>query len=147
MIAIIGLGNILMGDDGIGCHIAKKLMEENLENVEIIEAGTSLIKILPQLTKYDKIIFIDAIKGEKPPGEIYIIEPKPSQVIPERAISLHEINLNSLIQMKEKLGIKAKIIIVGIQPAQIKPTLNLSKEVEKVIPKVIKIIERIVKNQ
>lgn len=145
MIAIIGLGNVLMGDDGVGYHIAKILMEKPPPNTEVIDAGTSLVKIIPSLSDYNVIIFIDAVDFGGNPGEICLIEPGKEKINSERAISLHEINLNSLVQMKGMLGIKAKIIIVGIQPARTNTlTLELSDEVKKAIPKAIRIINEMV---
>ncbi|MFP3946925.1 MAG: hydrogenase maturation protease, partial [Archaeoglobaceae archaeon] len=71
-IAVIGIGNILLGDEGVGVRIVEELRKSDLpENVEVHDGATSGIALLNFLVDKDKVIIVDAVKGGEEPGTVY----------------------------------------------------------------------------
>ena len=64
---VVGIGNVLLKDEGIGCHVVQALQEADLSDVEIIDGGTSL-DVLQLSEDADKLIIVDAVKGGGMPG-------------------------------------------------------------------------------
>ena len=71
-VVILGVGNLLLSDEGVGVHVANKLMEMDLPaGVEVIEGGTDGFRLMNVVTEADRLIVVDAVKGGSPPGSIY----------------------------------------------------------------------------
>ena len=76
-ILILGIGNVLLGDEGIGVHTVRALVNAVLpENVTILDGGTGGFHLMSYIQEYPKIIMIDATIDGKPPGTITLIKPK-----------------------------------------------------------------------
>lgn len=72
---IIGVGNLLLGDEGLGVHIVEELNEINLPpNVEFFDGGTGGVSILNLMEGADKVIIVDAVLGGGEPGQIYVVD-------------------------------------------------------------------------
>ena len=140
-ITVIGIGNLLLKDEGIGVHIADALQELDLpDNVEIIDGGTS-----PDLPAYleptDKLIIIDAVEAGGKPGTVYRFYP--DDLTPETGelISLHELGLMSSLKMMSLLGNEPKeVTIIGVQPKEIDWGTELSTELREKIPDIVGIV-------
>jgi hydrogenase maturation protease len=129
-VVVIGLGNLLMSDEGVGVHLAQRFSDLSREysSVEFIDAGTGGVSILHFLEGRQKAVFIDcAIMGE-PPGVIRRFTPE--QVESRKALtgrSLHEADLLKTIDMAKQLGqCPAEITIFGIEPENVGPGTELS---------------------
>ena len=71
-VVVIGIGNILQRDDGMGVHVVKQLENEGLPStIELVDGGTATLSLLSYFMKYKKIIIIDSLKGGLAPGTIY----------------------------------------------------------------------------
>ncbi|GAH50651.1 unnamed protein product, partial [marine sediment metagenome] len=93
-IVILGLGNILLKDEGVGVHIAREVAGKDLpENVEIIDGGTASLDVLMSMKDVDKLIIIDALKGGEEPGSIYRLSREDLSGRTKNPVSLHQINL------------------------------------------------------
>ena len=76
-IGVLGIGNILLKDDGIGVHIVNELLKESYpQNVDIIDGGTAILDLLDVFVKNNKIIVVDTLKGGHEPGTIYKVTPE-----------------------------------------------------------------------
>ena len=74
-IAVVGVGNILMGDEGIGVKVVEELRKERLpEGVELFDGGTAFHVLVDDLIDFDKLIIVDAVLGGESPGTIYRFE-------------------------------------------------------------------------
>jgi len=142
-IAVVGMGNLLLKDEGIGVHVAQALQEmapENGSNLQIVDGGTSP-DVLLSLDKVDKLIIIDAVKGDCEPGTIYRLGP---DEIPENgaeATSLHQVGLMQSLQILDKFGLKPpKVVIVGIQPKEIDWGTEPSAELGQKIPEMMRLV-------
>ncbi|PIU83034.1 MAG: hydrogenase maturation protease [Elusimicrobia bacterium CG06_land_8_20_14_3_00_38_11] len=152
--AVVGFGNILMGDEGVGIHVVKELQMQNakckIRDVEFIDGGTSALDIILSLKDIDKLVVIDAVKNGGIPGEIYKFhnftipcEDKFSQFQNSgmQKTSLHDLNLVDALKIAEKLGTLPKeIVFIGVEPKEIEPKMGLSEELKTKIPEIIKTV-------
>jgi hydrogenase maturation protease len=135
-ILIMGLGNVLLGDEGIGIHVVKALEKETLpSNADIMDGGTGGFQILAELQSYPTVIMIDATLSEQPPGHIRVTEPRYSSDFP-KSLSSHDIGLKDLLDsatLLEKMP-KIYLVVVTIDPSQ-EISMELSEEVkESILP-------------
>src|ERR1035437_500008 len=92
-ILILGIGNYLMGDEGIGVHVANRLQKENLPpGIDIVDGGTGGFHLLEYFETYQTIILIDATLDNNPNGTIRLIKPRFAQDFP-KAMSTHDSGL------------------------------------------------------
>lgn len=130
-IAILGIGNEMKGDDGLGPSVVKRLSKkfQNDENIAVFDGGTvpenytgSIRKISPT-----HIILIDAVEMKKEPGYIRLIR---KEEIDNYNISTHAMPISFLIRFMETT-IGSKIILIGVQPKSMELGNKISEEIEK----------------
>lgn len=144
---ILGIGNVLLGDEGIGVHCIKYLEKQKLPtNVHLLDGGTGGFHLLEYFQKYSRIIMIDATMDGNPPGTIKIISPKFSNEFPN-VLSSHDIGLKDLLETATLLGTFPQIILITVSISEIQSmNLSLSKEVESAIPSIIEKINELLNN-
>jgi len=141
---ILGLGNLLLQDEGIGIHAIKYLEKfEWPDGVDLLDGGTGGFHMLSILDDYPVFIMIDAALDNYSPGTIRVLEPKFSNEFP-KALSSHDIGLKDLIESANLLGPLPKIylIAVSIQPGQ-KLNMELSFELSHVLPDIATEVKKI----
>jgi len=156
-ILILGLGNILLKDEGVGVHVVGELQEQNLPgNVEVIDGGTAGLDILLLQEGLDKLVVIDALRAGDKPGTIYKLtvkvdgKEKLTQVLSrtERPkISLHQIGLLDALAVAERMNCAPKeIVIIGVEPGEVDCGLELTDEVKKRIPEIVNAVLKEIKD-
>lgn len=137
-VLILGIGNLLLCDEGIGVHAVRCLAQRILPpGVEVLDGGTSGADLVDHLEGRTKVIVIDAASGDGPPGTIYRCEAR-DLIEQEGALSLHEFGLADSLHMAERLGCAPqRVVVLGVQPATMEPGLELSPEVAAVLPGVL----------
>jgi hydrogenase maturation protease len=127
---ILGIGNYLMGDEGIGVHSIHFLSKKQLpENVDIVDGGTGSFDLMPLIASYKKVIMIDATMDEKPVGTIKVLYPKFAKDFP-RTLSSHDVGLKDMIDALEFNGELPEISLITVTIGEIVPmTTILSDEV------------------
>ncbi len=119
---ILGLGNDILTDDGVGLHVARKLKETTSgNNVTVSEASVSGLGLIDLLSGYDAVIVIDAIQTKQgKPGQIYRLDSKNLGETRHTA-STHNINFASALAFGQKLGVALpkKLIIFAIEAADV----------------------------
>jgi hydrogenase maturation protease len=111
---IMGLGNVLMGDEGIGVHSVEYLRDKEIpENVDLIDGGTGGFHLLSLFNQYDHLILIDATISDSAPGEVKILRPRFASDFP-RSLTSHDIGLKDLVQTAELLDKLPDIHLVTI---------------------------------
>jgi hydrogenase maturation protease len=137
-ILILGIGNVLMGDEGVGVHAIKQLEKESFPaNVTLLDGGTGGFHLLEYLQEYPNVIMIDATMDNDPAGTIKVIEPKFATDFP-KALSAHDIGLRDLIESTAVLGELPKMFLITVTIDSIQSMeMELSPEIEKQIPAVI----------
>ena len=132
---ILGIGNLLMGDEAIGIHVARYL-EQNFswENVDVVDGGTGGFHLLDYFKRYPTVILIDATIDEQPAGTIRLIKPKFSSDYPP-TLTAHDIGLKDLIDALYLLNAQPDIWLYTISITNLdKVTMELSPEIEAVVP-------------
>ena len=169
-IIVLGVGNLLLQDEGVGVHVVNTLNviltpsdtkgknpNDDYPNLEIIDGGTSP-EIASLIEDADKLIIIDAVKGGKEPGTVYrftidnvdinspcSVGSSPSQKETDLKIrahlSLHQMNIIDNLQMLSLIGKQPKeVIVIGIEPKTIEFGLELTPEIQSKMPEVIRLV-------
>ena len=138
-ILVMGVGNYLMGDEGIGVHAIQELSKLNLPDyVDILDGGTGGFLLLGCFEAYKTIIFVDATMDGKRAGTISLIRPKFASDFPS-ALSVHDVGLKDMIEAVYLMDHVPDIHLFTISIKEIHPmTIELNKKVEAAIPKLIK---------
>ncbi len=145
-ILVLGIGNYLMGDEGVGVHAIHALSKMDLpKNVDILDGGTGSFDLMPILAKYPIVIFIDATMDGKTPGTLSVIYPKFAADFPT-VLSAHDVGLKDMIDALEFKGELPKIILVTVTIKDMMPmTIKLTDDINAAIPsltaRVLEIIE------
>lgn len=134
-LAIIGIGNPMMGDDGIGPRLISELQGSDL-GVDLIDMGTGGMQLVHVLAGYGSVIIIDSADMNLSPGESRVFSPEEVVSLKEtRAYSLHDWDLMRSIDISRELGeAPERILILAVQPGSLDMREGLSPEVEKGIP-------------
>jgi len=138
-ILVLGLGNMLLSDDGVGPALLQQLVEtENSWNgeVEFLDGGTQGLALLGQLSGRRALIIVDALKKGAAPGTVYRLTlPELREVSPGRASSGHESNAGELLAAAELLDeLPDRLFVVGVEPDKITTGLGLSPAVQEALP-------------
>lgn len=138
-VLVIGIGNLLLQDEGVGIHIARELQKENLPGgVEVIDGGAGGFDLLPHFSRAEKIIIIDAAEMGLPPGAVIRFDSSQIKLWSKgEKLSAHEVGLPEVIEMIKFLDPHPpQVVIWGIQPKEISWGMELSPEVAAIIPDV-----------
>lgn len=139
-VLVLGVGNILMKDEGVGAHAAQKLLQIPLPAaVEVIDGGTFGIDLLGYLENREKVILIDAIDTDEPPGTIFRLRPEDIHSLSKgEHYSLHQPGISDVIRFAEMIGQEVpEIIIFAIQPAEIAMGTELTPVMKEKMPELI----------
>jgi hydrogenase maturation protease len=141
-ILILGVGNLLLRDDGFGVHLINSLKGTPLPaNVELLEAGTVSHQLIPKLHEIEHLIVIDVVEAGDTPGSIFRFSPDDMKFPIEQKASLHQISLVDVLNMAALTGSKPKTVIIGVQPKDVSSwSMELNDELIAVIPRVQKLI-------
>jgi len=142
-VLILGLGNPLLGDEGIGVQVVEELKGLELpDGVTVVEGGTAGLGLIGLMEGYQRVIIVDAADMGHPPGRVVRFTPLEAQFkTAEAPLSLHQIGLGEVLALAEALEVApAELVIIGIQPSRIEGGVGLSPEVEGAIPQIIRII-------
>ena len=130
---ILGLGNLLLSDEGVGVHAARVLAGRELPpGVSVVEAGTAFLDVLPEIEKADRILLIDAMEGGGAPGSVYRV-PFDECRHPEMLASLHGFDMSRVLFMAGNYRVP-EVAVFGIEPARIEWGTELSPALERVLP-------------
>jgi hydrogenase maturation protease len=133
---VLGIGNALLRDEGIGCHVANALAEISLPDVEIIDGGTC-----PDVWQFiedtDKLVIVDAVKGGGMPGQIYRFHLENITLKQKPLLSMHDMGLvDNLVLMGLWRNI-GETVIIGVEPKDISWGLELSPELQGKMSQII----------
>ncbi|MEW6183688.1 MAG: HyaD/HybD family hydrogenase maturation endopeptidase [Bacillota bacterium] len=128
---ILGVGNILLQDEGVGVHAVKELMKRTYPpEVELIDGGTAGMDLLYLIEDVTQLIMIDAVNGDGAAGTIYKFEPEElDEFIPNISNSLHDIGVLEVLHLGKAMGVLPPTVVYGMQPAVINWGTELSPAV------------------
>ncbi|WP_142786360.1 hydrogenase maturation protease [Changchengzhania lutea] len=137
-ILVLGVGNYLMGDEGIGVHTMQEMSKLDLpEYVDILDGGTGGFLLLNCFEAYKTIIFVDATMDGKPEGTITKLRPKFAADFP-KALSVHDVGLKDMIEAVYLMEHVPDIHLFTVSVEQINPmTIDLNVKVKEALPMLI----------
>ncbi len=142
-VVVIGVGNLLLRDEGIGIHVAQALQKIDLApGVEVIDGGTS-----PDLLAYteagDRLIIVDAAKAGGEPGTVYRLHPADLASQPVGAFSAHELGVEQSLKMMALIGNEPKeVVIIGVEPGEIDWGTELSDQLQRKLSEIVSVVLR-----
>lgn len=140
---ILGIGNILLKDDGIGVHVVKKLEDEGLpSNIEVVDGGTSTLDTLNYFLEYKKIIVIDSLKAGYEPGTIYKIKPEDIKNYKRENLSIHDVQILDVVKIAEMYDKHPDVTIFGIEPKEIVYDTEMTDCMKRKVPEIINLIKK-----
>ncbi len=129
---VLGIGNLIMTDDGIGVRVVQRIAEEYSfpPEVEIIDGGTLGLDLLPLLEGLDRLLIIDAMGTGGPPGTIRRVDGEEIPIAFESRLSPHQMGLKDLLAVSRLMGHPVpEMVLLGVQPECIEPGMELSPAV------------------
>lgn len=148
-VVVLGVGNLLLRDEGIGVHFVQALDKEKLDyvNWKIIDGGTSP-EISSLIEDADKLIIIDAVKGGGEPGTIYRFNIDEIAMDSPMRLSLHQMSILDNLQMLDLVGKRPQsVVVIGIEPKNLDLGLGLSPEIEAKLPEIKRLVMREIKGK
>jgi len=128
-IAVFGIGNILLSDDGVGVHAVNKLISEYQfpGNVELIDGGTKGLDLLPLFENRDRVLIVDAANFNKEPGTIDTVEGDKIPSFLSQKLSVHQIGLPDMLFAAKLMEIMPQeMCLIGIQPLSMETSAEMS---------------------
>ena len=134
-VAVIGIGNVLMSDDGAGVRVLELLHGRLPENVTFIELATGGMTLLHELEGLEVAIICDAVDFGGQPGEVRVFRPDEVESIKTLGYSLHDIDILKVLELAKRMGqLPEKVFIAAIQPVNLSFSETLSPEIEASLP-------------
>lgn len=144
-VLIMGVGNVLMGDEGVGVHAVRLLEQEPWPaHVQLVDGGTGGFHLLEHFGACDVLILIDATLDGREPGAVSVIEPKYATDYP-KSLSAHDIGLKDLVESAALIETLPRVLLVTISVATVQPMqMTLSPTVEASLPIVVHKVRELV---
>lgn len=143
-ILVLGIGNRLMMDDGMGIYVVDELLKQNdREDIQYIIGESDIDFCLEHIENASFVLIVDAIYGNKEPGEVSMY---PLENILERQaldISPHNIHLFQVLYLQRE---KVKGYLIGIEPVEIRFHLGMSPEIQQKWPVIVQSVKRNIQN-
>ena len=143
-ILVLGVGNLLLKDEGVGIHVIQALEKEGLPpNVSLMDGGTGGLHLIGWIQDYNRIIMVDATLDHNPPGTIRLIRPHYATDFPP-LMSAREIGRRDMIEamiLTEKLP-DIQLIVVSAEDIN-EVGMDLTPVVQVAVPKVVEMIKQI----
>jgi hydrogenase maturation protease len=132
-ILVVGVGNLLMGDDGVGIHAVRELANRKMPvGVDVIDGGTAGMDLLRLVEGYSKVLIIDAVDAGQEPGALLRFTPEDiSTHAADFAVSLHQTEILKVMELATWMGQSLPpTVIYGVQPKEIDWSTGLSPAVQ-----------------
>jgi hydrogenase maturation protease len=142
--AVVGMGNLLMGDEGLGIHALHLLRAEGAGEaaVSLIDAGTDAWAALWQARGCEHLVLIDAVRGGQRPGTLHRLALEELDARAD-AMSLHDVTLVRLLELENALGRgPARARLVGMEPGRIEPGTELSPTCRRALSELVQAVRR-----
>ena len=134
---VLGIGNMLLTDDGVGVFASQELMKEDWpEQVTIREGGTFTQDIFYSFKGYSHLLVLDVVHCGGKPGTLYRLTEDALSKAAKQRLSIHDIDLIDSLRMAEKLfGTKSELLVLGVEPKDyVTWNIGLSDDVRAVFP-------------
>lgn len=141
-IVVLGVGNILLKDEGVGVRVIEELDKLDLpSNVEVVDGGTLGLNLLPVIEKADLLIVVDVVEANSESGTIFRFEPSDIDISSgEGKMSLHQVTLLEVLKLAAMMGKNPRTVIFGIEPKEIDWGDSLSDEIKEKVPTLVNLV-------
>ncbi len=138
-ILVLGVGNLLLSDEGVGIHVVSQLRNMSLApNVEVIDGGTRSFELIEHFRNRKKVIIVDAVNARAKPGTVFRFTPENAELQWYPAFSAHQLSLYELLLFAQELVPCPEIVVYGVVPKETKRfNTQLSKKVRRRIQRII----------
>lgn len=138
-IVLLGVGNILLTDEGFGVHVVNQLREDYVFNppITIIDGGTMGMELLSYMRGMTKLLLVDAINGGNSPGTIYEFPHEEMNNYFTDAISVHEVGMQDILRIRALQEDPLEdAVVIGVEPESLELGLDLSESTQAVVEEV-----------
>ncbi len=138
-ITLLGIGNILMQDEGIGVHVVRHIQEYyDVPGVEVVDGGTSGLSLLPYIENRERLLVVDAVDFRREPGYIGTLRNEEIPALFGAKASLHHLGLMDVLAAAKLLDqAPPEVCLIGIQPQTLAMGLELSDLLQGRMPDLI----------
>ena len=140
-VVVLGIGNVLMGDDALGPHVVKQLQAGYVlpDHVTVVEGGTPGVDLAAYLKGVETLVVVDTLRLDAPPGTLHVLDKSALLASrPVQAMNLHEPGLReALLTMEFEGGGPREVRLVGVVPSRVDGGIGLSRPVRDALPQVL----------
>ena len=139
-ITLLGLGNILLRDEGVGVHAVNAIRERYVfpPDLELVDGGTMGLDLLPLFQDAQRVLIIDAVDFGKPPGHVGIIEGDNIPSVLSSKLSVHHIGLSDVLFAAKLMNeTPLEVCLIGIQPKSLDVGLDMTEEIRVKLDNII----------
>ena len=143
-VLVLGIGNVLLGDEGAGVHAVRRLERESWPpHVTLLDGGTGGFHLLSLFQEYERIVLVDATMDGQPPGTVRVIRPRFASDYP-KTLSAHDIGLKDLVESAALLGHTPEVVLIVVSVKTLPEGLHaeLSPEVAAALPRVADLVRK-----
>lgn len=142
-VLVLGVGNVLEGDDGVGVAAVGRLQAAGVPGgVAIYDVGTALLDLPSEVSGADRVIVIDAVQTGGEPGSVYRLELDGlEEETAGTPLSLHQVGVRQMLAMARLSGLElGPAVLVGVEAEDISLREGLSESVERALPRVLEVV-------
>lgn len=138
-ITLLGVGNILLTDEGLGVHVVREMEQEYsfTPEINIVDGGTMGMELLSYMRGMTKLLLVDAVNGGETPGTVYEFPHQQTEDYFTGSISVHEVGMQDILRIR---AIQEKPLedatVIGVEPESLDIGLTPSETVQAVLPEV-----------
>lgn len=117
-VTILGVGNILLKDEGVGVRVVERLAAEYdfPDHVQVLDGGVLGIRLMGVIGSTDVLIVVDAMRNRKPPGTLYRLA---DDQVPRRVLakqSMHQMDLPEVLALCSAIDKNPQVVVIGVEP-------------------------------
>ncbi len=130
--AILGVGNLLLRDEGIGVHAVKKIEKTGMapDGVMVFDGGTEGFGLLDLISGLERLIVLDCVKGGGEPGTVYCFDARDLPFSPDKyQTSIHQVGICEILHLSDLVGTRPWTTIIGVEPE----SLSIGTELTDVV--------------
>lgn len=142
ILTVVGIGNHLYCDDGIGCDVVQRLSDKNMDRrVEYLVGETDIAYCVSNIYT-PHVIIVDAVKADREPGSVSLYQPEEFLTCLRHGVSMHNLHLLSFLAIIEETDIK----IIGIEPFELSLHSGFSSKMNLSLKKIINDVSDIIRD-
>lgn len=144
-ILVLGLGNTIMADDGVGPRLIDYLAQQGQlpDDVALLDGGTLGLDLLPRLEGVQRLIIVDAVEIGQVPGSLIRLSGEEVAMALDTKLSPHQMGLKDLLAVARLLGhLPDEVVLLGVQPASIEMAAELSPQVAASLPQLAAMVRQ-----